>query len=180
MPSRPNLLFLFSDQHTQRIAGCYGDPVAHTPNLDRLAHEGVAFDNVYCPSPLCVPSRMSMLTGRYPFEQECWTNDDYLRSDAATWVHAVGAAGLAALFTVNTVTGAWNWWDTRSQSQGRVLRTIHALTMLSADAAFTYAGAKLSNEAETSAIKRRQHRTVALSAMGVTVVSGFAMKLLNR
>jgi choline-sulfatase len=93
MTKRPNLLFLFSDQHTQRIAGCYGDPVAHTPNLDRLAHEGVAFDNVYCPSPLCVPSRMSMLTGRYPFEQECWTNDDYLRSDAATWVHAVGAAG---------------------------------------------------------------------------------------
>jgi len=90
---RPNLLFLFSDQHTQRIAGCYGDPIALTPNLDRLAREGVAFDNVYCPSPLCVPSRMSMLTGRYPCEQECWTNDDYLRSDAATWLHAVGAVG---------------------------------------------------------------------------------------
>jgi len=90
---RPNLLFLFSDQHTQRIAGCYGDSVALTPNLDRLAREGVAFDNVYCPSPLCVPSRMSMLTGRYPYEQECWTNDDYLRSDAATWLHAVGAVG---------------------------------------------------------------------------------------
>ena len=79
--TRPNLLFLFSDQHAQRIAGCYGDPVAQTPNLDRLAREGVVFDNAYCPSPLCVPSRMSMLTGRYPFEQECWTNDDYLRSE---------------------------------------------------------------------------------------------------
>ena len=91
--TRPNLLFLFSDQHARRIAGCYGDPASPTPNLDRLAREGVVFDNAYCPSPLCVPSRMSMLTGRHPFEQECWTNDDYLRSDAATWLHSVGAAG---------------------------------------------------------------------------------------
>ena len=90
---RPNLLFLFSDQHAKRVAGCYGDPSGVTPNLDRLAGEGIVFDNAYCPSPLCVPSRMSMLTGRYPFEQECWTNDDYLRSDATTWLHAVGAAG---------------------------------------------------------------------------------------
>lgn len=90
---RPDILFLFSDQHTQRVAGCYGDPHAQTPHLDRLAREGVVFDNAYCPSPLCVPSRMAMLTARHPYEQECWTNDDYLRSDAATWVHSVGAAG---------------------------------------------------------------------------------------
>jgi choline-sulfatase len=90
---RPNLLFLFSDQHARSVAGCYGDSAALTPNLDRLAALGVTFDHAYCPSPLCVPSRMSMLTGRYPFEQECWTNDDYLRSDAATWLHSCGAAG---------------------------------------------------------------------------------------
>jgi hypothetical protein len=52
--------------------------------------------------------------------------------------------------------------------------------MLGSDAAFTYAGIKLSDEAETSAVKRREHRTVALSAMGLTVVSGLAMKFLNR
>ena len=90
---RPNLLFLFSDQHTQRVAGCYGDVLGATDNLDRLATQGVTFDRAYCPSPLCVPSRMSMLSGRWPYEQECWTNDDYLRSDAPTWLHAVGAAG---------------------------------------------------------------------------------------
>jgi len=89
---RPNLLFLFSDQHTQRIASCYGGLPDLTPNLDRLAAEGVTFDNAYCPSPLCVPSRMSMLSGRWPYEQECWTNDDYLRSDVPTWLHALGAA----------------------------------------------------------------------------------------
>jgi len=115
-----------------------------------------------------------------------WAAGDQLykkSSDAPDWaktMHRAGATSLAAMFTVNTVTGAWNWWDTRSQSQGRVLRTVHALAMLSADAAFTYAGAKLSNDAETNAVKRREHRTVALSAMGVTIVSGLAMKLLNR
>jgi len=93
----PNLLFLFSDQHTQRIAGCYGDVLGVTPNLDRLAQRGVTFDNAYCPSPLCVPSRMSMLCGRWPYEEACWTNDDYLRSDAPTWVHALGAAGIRSV-----------------------------------------------------------------------------------
>jgi choline-sulfatase len=93
MSKRPNLLFLFSDQHAQRVAGCYGDATGATPNLDRLAGDGIVFDNVYCPSPLCVPSRMAMLTARWPHEQECWTNDDYLRSDAATWLHSLGAVG---------------------------------------------------------------------------------------
>jgi hypothetical protein len=102
---------------------------------------------------------------------------------APTWAkttHRVGATYLAGAFTVNTVTGAWNWWDSRSAPQGRVLRTIHALTMIGADAAFTYTGAKLSEEAEQSQVKRREHRTVALYAMGLTVVSGVAMKLWNR
>ena len=104
-------------------------------------------------------------------------------ADAPTWAkttHRVGATSLAAMFTVNTVTGAWNWWDSRTVSQGRVLRTVHAMTMLGTDAAFTYAGAKLSNEAENSLNKRRQHRTVALASIGVTLVSELAMKILNK
>ena len=103
--------------------------------------------------------------------------------EAPQWAkttHRVGATTLAAAFTVNTVTGLWNLYDSRSQPEGRTLRTVHALTMLAADAAFTYAGAKLSDEAEQSFEKRRQHRTVALSAMGVTIASGLAMKLWNR
>ena len=102
---------------------------------------------------------------------------------APTWaktMHRVGATTLAGMFTVNTVTGVWNWWDSRTVKQGRVLRTVHALTLLAADGAFTYAGAKLSDEAETSLDKRRLHRKIALSAMGVTIASGVAMKLWNR
>ena len=93
MTTKPNLLFIFSDQHTQRVSGCYGDKIVQTPNLDRLAVNGVAFDNAYCPSPLCVPSRMSLLSGRYPSEQDVWMNDDFLPSDIPTFAHSLGASG---------------------------------------------------------------------------------------
>lgn len=91
--TRPNLLFIFSDQHARRVTGCYGDAHVRTPALDRLAARGVAMDRMVCPSPICVPSRMAMLTACHPFRQECWTNDDYLPSDRPTWLHALGAAG---------------------------------------------------------------------------------------
>lgn len=92
--SKPDLLFLFSDQHARRVAGCYGDRHASTPALDRLSAEGVTFDNCHCPSPVCVPSRMSMLTACHPHRQACWSNDDHLASDMPTWLHALGAAGI--------------------------------------------------------------------------------------
>jgi len=89
-----NLLFLFSDQHAAHVMGCAGDPHAVTPALDQLAKNGVRMTNAYCPSPICTPSRMSMLTGCYPSSQDCWTNDDVLASDRPTWLHALGAAGI--------------------------------------------------------------------------------------
>jgi hypothetical protein len=98
----------------------------------------------------------------------------------AKFTHRAGATMLAGMFTVNTVTGVWNWWDTRAVPQNRVLRTVHAFTMIAADAAFSYTGAKLSEEAETSNSARQLHHRVALISMGVTVVSGTAMKIWNK
>ena len=63
---RPNIIFIFSDQHNSSIMGVAGDPVIKTPNLDRIAKKGTMFDDCYCASPLCVPSRSSMFTGQLP------------------------------------------------------------------------------------------------------------------
>jgi len=93
LSARPNILYILSDQHAQGVAGCYGDPVVRTPNIDRLAETGVRFANAYTPSPICLPARMSTLTGRYPYRQNCWSNSDILASDIPTFAHAMGAAG---------------------------------------------------------------------------------------
>lgn len=93
MSKRPNLLFIFSDQHAARVAGCYGNPIVETPNLDRLAKGGVTFDSVYCPSPPCVPPRMSMLTARHPYRTQVWGNEDMLSPAMPTMAHSLGAAG---------------------------------------------------------------------------------------
>ncbi len=91
--NRPNILYIHSDQHSPHVTGCYGDNLVETPNLDGLAANGVVFDNAYCCSPICVPSRMSMLSGRHPFENEVWTNEHGLDSRIPTFAHAMGAAG---------------------------------------------------------------------------------------
>ncbi len=93
MSESPNLLYIHSDQHSPFVAGCCGDTLVRTPHLDALAAEGVLLENAYCPSPICVPSRMSMLSGRHPFENRVWTNSHILSSAIPTLAHAMGAAG---------------------------------------------------------------------------------------
>jgi len=65
MATRPNVLFIVSDQHNAKVLGCVGHPDVKTPNLDRLAAEGVRFDNAITQNPICTPSRVSMLSGQY-------------------------------------------------------------------------------------------------------------------
>jgi hypothetical protein len=99
-------------------------------------------------------------------------------SSAPGWAkttHRVGATGLATVFTLNTVTGLWNLWDSRAVPQGRTKRTLHSLLMLASDAGFTYAGVRLSQQAENSADKRRQHRNLAYASMGTALVGSGIM-----
>ncbi|HEY5316311.1 MAG TPA: sulfatase-like hydrolase/transferase, partial [Pirellulales bacterium] len=76
--TRPNVLLLMSDDLNNYL-GCYGDPRAKTPNIDRLAARGVRFDRAYCTFPLCGPSRNSMLTGLYPNSTGILANSQIFR-----------------------------------------------------------------------------------------------------
>ena len=63
---RPNVLLLYTDQQRWDALGCAGNPHVRTPNLDALAAEGACFDHAFCNAPTCMPSRASLLSGRYP------------------------------------------------------------------------------------------------------------------
>ena len=65
---KPNVLWIQTDEHRPDSLGCYGSAWAKTPNLDALAQRGVLYQNCVCNSPVCVPSRASQLTARYPQE----------------------------------------------------------------------------------------------------------------
>ena len=65
-PTRPNIIMIFADDVSWNDLGCYGHPTIRTPNLDRLAKEGLRFDNAYLTTSSCSPSRCSVITGRYP------------------------------------------------------------------------------------------------------------------
>ena len=64
--ARPNVLWICTDQQRWDTLSFLGHPGARTPNIDRLAAEGTAFDRAYCQSPICTPSRASFLSGKYP------------------------------------------------------------------------------------------------------------------
>jgi len=71
---KPNILLIQTDQHNPHIAGYAGNPAVQTQHLDRLAEGGVSFDAAYCQTPLCTPSRLSMLTGRWASNCGGWAN----------------------------------------------------------------------------------------------------------
>lgn len=88
-----NLLFIMSDEHSRRVLGCYGNDVIQTPTLDRLAADGTLFENAYCNSPICVPSRASFATGRYVHDIGCWDNAIPYRGDPGGWGHRLLGLG---------------------------------------------------------------------------------------
>lgn len=93
MPQRPNILMILTDQHNPHIAGYAGDPRAHTQALDRLADASVRFDAAYCQTPLCVPSRISMLTGKYAHRCRAWNNGSILYPEEVTIPQHLSAHG---------------------------------------------------------------------------------------
>ena len=89
----PNLLLLMTDQQRWDAMGCSGGWV-QTPNLDRIAAEGVRFTNCVATSPVCIPTRLSLATGLYPHNTGVWNNMQHqMPADAPTWMQAVREAG---------------------------------------------------------------------------------------
>jgi len=78
---KPNVLVLMSDEHNACVCGFNGNPLARTPSMDALARRGVVFEQAYCNSPLCSPSRHSMTAGKYPHRVSAWNNECGIADD---------------------------------------------------------------------------------------------------
>ena len=93
MTKFPNFLFIITDQQRADWLGCYGHPVLKTPNIDAIAARGVRFENFHVATPVCMPNRASLLTGRYPSRHGLRHNGCRLPLSANTFVDQLAEAG---------------------------------------------------------------------------------------
>ena len=91
--SRPNFLFFITDQQRADYLGCAGHPIVKTPNIDSIAANGTRFDRFYVASPVCMPNRASLLTGRYPTAHGLRHNGCDLSYRASTFAEVLRAGG---------------------------------------------------------------------------------------
>lgn len=105
-PRRPNILFVFSDDHAPPAIGAYGGPLAAvdpTPHIDALAEQGVLFRNSFCTNSICGPSRAVVLTGKHSHRNGFMQNGDRFDGDQVTFPKLLQAAGYAT-----AVIGKWH------------------------------------------------------------------------
>jgi uncharacterized sulfatase len=107
---KPNVLYFFTDQQRWDTCGCYGQQLDVTPNLDRMASEGVRFDNAFTCQPVCGPARACIQTGKWATQTGCVTNGIALPQDDKTIAHWLSEAG----YDVGYV-GKWHLASTRGE-----------------------------------------------------------------
>ena len=95
-PSRPNIIFLHTDQHTYDAVSAYGNRYVATPNIDRLQRNGLSFMRAYCTDPVCAPARTSWMTGRYSSETGVPFNGGVLHDDLPDLGQHLNAHGFPA------------------------------------------------------------------------------------
>ena len=93
MPDRPNIIVFFSDQQRWDTCGCYGQRLPISPNLDRVAGEGVRFERAFTCQPVCGPARSCLQTGKWATETGCFTNNRALPLDEPTVAGWMAEAG---------------------------------------------------------------------------------------
>ncbi len=92
----PNVIVIMTDELRRDCLGCYaGHPQVQTPHIDALAARGLRFDAAYTPSPICVPARAAIATGRYVHETGCYSNAQPYAGAQPSWHHALRNAGRA-------------------------------------------------------------------------------------
>ena len=96
----------------------------------------------------------------------------------ASGLHSVGAAAIGTVFTLNTVTGLWNLWESRDNEVGRTKRLLHSGLLLASDAGFTWAGIKLASDAKEDSNARNQHKNVSYYSMGAAL-AGYGIMLVG-
>jgi arylsulfatase A-like enzyme len=102
-PRKPNILFVFADQLRYSALGSSGNRVVRTPNFDRLASEGLVFDNAFANHPLCSPYRANIVTGKYGFANGVPDNEYVLWDNQVTLAQALKAAGYRTAYV-----GKWH------------------------------------------------------------------------
>lgn len=93
MAKRPNILLVCTDQQRTDSLGCYGSAFMRTPGFDHVAKNGTRFDRAYCPSAVCTPSRISMLTGQYVARHGAWNVGVNAGQDVDLLSHKLSRAG---------------------------------------------------------------------------------------
>lgn len=90
---RPNIIFMMTDDHTTQAMSCYGGNLIQTPNMDRIANEGIRFDNCYAVNALSGPSRACILTGKFSHENGFTDNASTFNGDQQTFPKLLQQAG---------------------------------------------------------------------------------------
>ena len=103
MTTKPNILFFFTDQQRYDTVGCYGQKLNVTPNLDRLAKEGIKFEYAFTCQPVCGPARSCLQTGRYATDTGCYTNGRALDVNMDTIAKQLKRAGYETAYV-----GKWH------------------------------------------------------------------------
>jgi choline-sulfatase len=93
LSNKPNILIIMADQLAASALSLYGNKVCKTPNLDKLAHDGIVFENAYSNNPVCVPSRASMLSGHLTPEIAVYDNANELACSVPTMAHYMRSLG---------------------------------------------------------------------------------------